>query len=78
MGGRNRTPNNHCGEMEIRSVTTIQIWIDASIKTMKENIGIMEEWFQKNEIDLVIEQGKVLQKHLISFIDFMEKKRKFG
>jgi hypothetical protein len=64
--------------MEIRSMTTIQIWIDASIKTMKENISIMEEWFQKNEIDLVIEQSKVLQKHLISFIGYLEMKRKFG
>jgi hypothetical protein len=64
--------------MEIRSMTTIQIWIDASIKTMKENISIMEEWFQKNEIDLVIEQSKVLQKHLISFIEYLEMKRKFG
>ncbi len=57
-------------------MTTLQIWIDASIKTMKENIEIMEELFKKNEIDLVIEQSKVLQKHLVSFIGYLE--RKFG
>jgi len=59
-------------------MTTIQTWIDASLKIMEDNVEIMREWFEKDEIDLIIEQSKALQKHLISFIDYLEKKRKFG
>jgi hypothetical protein len=58
-------------------MTTIQIWIDASLNIMEENVAIMREWFEKNEIDLIIAQSKTLQKHLVSFIDYLEKKRKF-
>ncbi len=61
-----------------KSMTTIQTWISASIAIMKNNIEIMEEWFQKDEIDLIIAQSKTLQKHLVSFIGYLEMKRKFG
>ena len=55
-------------------MTKLALWIDVSIKVMKDNIEIIEECYQKNRMDLMIEQARIFKKHIDSFIDFMEKR----
>jgi len=59
-------------------MATLAIWIDVSLKVMKENVEIIEEWYHKNQMDLMIKQAKVFRKHIDSFIDFMEKRKVEG
>ena len=56
-------------------MTKLALWIDACLKVMKDNVAIIEECYQQNQMDLMIEQSKVFKKHIDSFIDFLEKKR---
>lgn len=58
-------------------MTTIEKWIDASLKIMEENCSICREHFQKGNVNLLVEQSKALKKHVDSFIDFLERKSKF-
>lgn len=59
-------------------MTTLETWTDFSITVMEENIRILRECEAKREYSLLIEQAKALHKHVESFIDYLEKVRKFG
>ena len=57
-------------------MTTFETWIDASLTIMDENLGILRAAQIRNDIDILIEQSKAMKKHVDSFIDFLERKRK--
>ena len=59
-------------------MTTLQTWIDASIDIMKNNIAVLEELREGDYFDKLIIQSYCLKKNIDSFIDFLEKRRKFG
>jgi hypothetical protein len=59
-------------------MTTLEIWINASLKIMEDNVEILRECQTKGDIDLLIEQSISLKKHVDSFLDFLEKRRKFN
>jgi hypothetical protein len=59
-------------------MTKLAIWIDACLRVMKDNVEIIEECYQKKQMDLMIEQSKVFKKHIDSFIDFLEKRKAEG
>ena len=57
---------------------TFQTWIDASIDIMKNNIAILDELKEGNYFDKLIIQAYILKKNVDSFVDFLEKRKKFG
>lgn len=59
-------------------MTTLQTWIDASLNIMEDNIGILRAAQARNDLDILIEQSKSMKKHVDSFLDFLEKRRKLG
>jgi hypothetical protein len=59
-------------------MTTLETWIRASLIIMKENLIICDELFEKGQIDLLWEQTKSFKKHLDSFIEFLERQKKFN
>lgn len=56
-------------------MTTIEIWINAQISTLEENVKILREWQDKNSMDKLIIQLWAMKKHVDSTIDFLERKR---
>lgn len=56
----------------------LPIWIDASFRTMREKFRTCVTCWVENDYDSLIERAKDLKKHLESFIDYLERKRKFG
>lgn len=59
-------------------MTTLQVWVDASLNIMEENVGILRAAQARDDLDILIEQSKAMKKHVDSFLDFLEKRRKFG
>lgn len=59
-------------------MTTIEIWINAQISTLEENVKILREWQDKNSMDKLIIQLWAMKKHVDSTIDFLERKKRFG
>ncbi len=59
-------------------MTTLETWIDVSLKIMEDNVEILRAAQGKNDLDILVEQSKCLKKHVDSFLDFLEKRRKFG
>ena len=59
-------------------MTTLETWIDASLTIMDENLGILRAAQTRNDIDILIQQSKAMKKHVDSFIDFLERKRRNG
>lgn len=57
-------------------MTTLQTWIDASLDIMKNNLEILFE-LKEEETDKLIIQGYALKKNVDSFVDFLEKRKKF-
>ena len=55
----------------------LHIWIDMSFRTMREKFRTCVTCWTKNEYDLLIDNAKDLRKNLDSFIDYLERKRKF-
>ena len=53
----------------------LALWIDVSLRVMKDNIEIIEECYHKKQVDLMIQQSRTFKKHIDSFIDFLEKRR---
>ena len=56
----------------------LAIWIDASLRVMKDNIEIIEECYRKRDLDLMLQQSRVFREHLDSFCDFLEKRKSEG
>ena len=59
-------------------MTTLERWIDASLTIMDENLGILRAAQSRNDLDILIEQSKAMKRHVDSFIEFLERKRKLG
>jgi hypothetical protein len=59
-------------------MTTIEMWIDAQLSTLEENVKILREWQEKNSVDKFIIQLWAMKKHVDSTIDFLERKKRFG
>lgn len=57
---------------------TFEMWIDAQICTLEENVKILREWQEKNSNDKLIIQLWAMKKHIDSTIDFLERKKRFG
>lgn len=52
------------------------IWMACALAVMKENISIIEGWYEKGEMVLVIEQTKAFKKHIDSFLEFLLERQK--
>jgi hypothetical protein len=59
-------------------MTTFEIWIDAQLSTLEENVKILRECQGKNSNDKLIIQLWAMKKHIDSTIDFLERGRRFG
>lgn len=59
-------------------MATLELWIDASLKIMEENLAILMAAQTRNDLDILIEQSKSMKKHVDSFIQFLEMRRKLG
>ena len=55
----------------------LDIWIDTSLRCMREKFRTCATCWVHGEFDLMIENAKDLKKELNSFIDYLERKRKF-
>ena len=60
------------------NMTTFEIWIDASLDIMKNNLDLLRELRKEENLDGLIIQGYSLKKNIDSFVDFLEKRKKFG
>ena len=58
--------------------TPLETWIDAALKIMEDNLVILRECQLKKENDLLTKQVRSLKKHVDSFLDFMERRKKLG
>ncbi len=56
---------------------TLEMWIDAQIATLEENVKILRELQDKNSLDRFIIQFWATKKHVDSSIDFLERKKRF-
>ncbi|MDD1778543.1 MAG: hypothetical protein LUQ65_10280 [Candidatus Helarchaeota archaeon] len=59
-------------------MTTIEMWLDAQISTLDENVKILRECQDRNSMDRLIIQLWAMKKHVDSTLDFLERKKRFG
>jgi hypothetical protein len=50
-------------------------WIKYSLQVLSDQIDICSEHLEKGNIDLIVEQGKVVRRNLDCFLDFVQKRR---
>ncbi len=56
-------------------MTTLKVWINASLDILRGKLDICEEI--KEDMDKLIIQAHSLKKEAESFVDFLERKRRF-
>ena len=59
-------------------MTTMETWLEASLDIMKNNFDLLSELKEEGDLDKLIIQGYSLKKNVDSFVDFLEKRKKFG
>ena len=57
---------------------TFKIWIEASLDIIKNKLNLLYELKEEGDLDKLIIQGYVLKKEIDAFVDFIEKRKKFG
>ncbi len=56
----------------------LHIWVEVSLEGMKKNFRACVTAWTHDDYDLLIENAKRLKKGMDSFIDYLERVRKFG
>jgi hypothetical protein len=57
---------------------TLSLWMEASLKVMEDNLSILRELHEKGQAELVIEQAKHFKKHVDSFLDFLQERKRLA
>jgi len=64
--------------MNKEQAKTLDIWVDTSFRCMREKFRTCVTCWVNKDLDLLIEHAKDLEKNLKSFIDYLDRERKFG